>query len=119
MTIEQFKYWLANTDSEVTFHGKPLGDLSELSKRNALNTIVTFCSDRIDDLCGGPCNVYNGGATCIDAPDTNCLSATNNVGFCDSGGCGGSCNQFSSYGTPLENNFCYTPGTQSILVGTA
>ena len=119
MTIEQFKHWLANTDSKVTFHGKPLGDLSDLSKRNALNTIVTFCSNRIDDLCGGPCNVYNGGATCIEAPNTNCLSATNNVGFCDRGSCGGSCNQFSSCGTRLQNNFCYTPGTASILVGTA
>ena len=119
MTIEQFKHWLANTDAEVTFHGKPLGDLSDLHKRNALNTIVTYCSNRIDNLCGGPCTVYNGGATCLETPDTNCLSATNNVGFCDTSGCGGSCNQFSSCGTRLDNNFCYTPGTESILVGTA
>ena len=119
MTIEQFKHWLATTDSEVTFHGKPLGDLADLSKRNLLNTIVTFCDNRIDDLCGGFCNVYNGGATCIEAPGTKCLAATNNVGFCDHGSCGGSCNQFSSCGIQLQNNFCFTPGTQSILVGTA
>ena len=119
MTIEQFKHWLANTDADVTFHGKPLGDLADLHKRNALDTIVTYCTKRIDDLCGGTCNVYNGGATCIPASGTSCLSATNNVGFCDRGSCGGSCNQFSSCGTRLQNNFCYTPGTQSILVGTA
>jgi hypothetical protein len=119
MTIEQFKRWLATTDADVTFHGKPLGDLEDFTKRNALNTIVTYCDNKIDDLCGGACHVYNGGATCIDAPGTNCLSATNNVGFCDSGGCGGSCNQFSSCGTKLQNNFCFTPGTESILVGTA
>ena len=119
ITIEQYKHWLENTDAVVTFHGKPLGDLSSLSKRNALNTIVTYCTERIDDLCGGSCQTYNGGATCIDAPGTSCLSATNNVGFCDRGGCGGSCNQFSSCGTKLQNNFCFTPGTASILVGSA
>ena len=119
MSMEQFKRWLENTDADVTFHGKPLGDLSDLSKRNALNTVVTYCTKRIDDLCGGSCQVYNGGATCIAASGTACLSATNNVGFCDRGSCGGSCNQFSSCGTRLQNNFCYTPGTASILVGTA
>ena len=119
MTIEQFKHWLANTDSEVIFHGKPLSDLSDLHKRNPLNTIVTYCTNRIEYLCGGQCHVYNGGATCIDAPYTNCLSATNNVEFCDSGSCSGSCNQLSNCGTHLDNNFCYTPETQSIQVGTA
>ena len=119
ITIEQFKDWLDNTDADITFIGKPLGDLSDLSKRNALETTVTYCTHRTDQLCGGTCVVYNGGATCIDAPGTQCLAATNNVGFCDRGGCGGSCNQFSSCGTRLDNNFCYTPGTASILVGTA
>ena len=119
MTVEQFKHWLATTDADVTFHGKPIGDLADFSKRNALDTMVTYCTKKIDDLCGGSCSVYNGGATCIAASGTNCLSATNNVGFCDRGNCGGSCNQFSSCGTRLENNFCYTPGTASILVGTA
>ena len=101
VTVEQFIDWLANTDADVTFHGKPIGDLSDFSKRNALNTMVTYCTKRIDDLCGGSCQVYNGGATCIEAGGTNCLSATNNVGFCDRSGCGGSCNQFSSCGTRL------------------
>ena len=119
ITIEQFKRWLATTDADVTFHGKPLGDLSDISKRNALNTMVMYCNKRIDNVCGGSCSVYNGGATCIDAPGTACLSATSDVGFCDRSGCGGSCNQFSSCGTRLENNFCATPGTASILVGNA
>ena len=119
ITIEQYKHWLENTDAVVTFHGKPLGDLSSLSKRNALNTVVTYCTQRIDDICGGTCQTYNGGATCINSPGTSCLIATNNVGFCDRGGCGGSCNQFSSCGTKLQDGFCFTPGTASILVGTA
>ena len=119
MTVEQFKRWLDTTDADVTFHGKPIGDLADFTKRNALDTMVTYCTKKIDDLCGGSCSVYNGGATCIAASGTNCLSATNNVGFCDRGNCGGSCNQFSSCGTRLQNNFCYTPGTASILVGTA
>ena len=119
ITIEQYKHWLENTDAVVTFHGKPLGDLSSLSKRNALNTVVTYCTQRIDDICGGTCQTYNGGATCINSPGTSCLIATSNVGFCDRGGCGGSCNQFSSCGTKLQDGFCFTPGTASILVGTA
>lgn len=119
MTMEQFKDWLDNTDAEITYIGKPLGDLSDLSKRNPLDTSVTYCSGRVDNVCGGPCTVYNGGATCLNAPGTNCLFATNNVGFCDRSGCGGSCNQFSTCGTRLDNGFCATPGTASILVGTA
>ena len=129
MTIEQFKDWLTNTDAELTFIGKPLGDLSDLSKRNALDTKVTYCTKRIDNICGGVCTVYNGGAACIPTPNTNCLSATNDVGYCNEILCGGSCNQYSATGsdcgtagnvTPrLENNFCYTPNTQSIVVGTA
>ena len=117
ITIEQYIHWLENTDAHVTFHGEPLGDLSTLAKRSALNTIVTYCNNRIADVCGGTCHTYNGGATCINAPGTNCLSATNNVGFCNRSGCGGSCNQFSTCGTKLQNNFCFTPGTASILVG--
>ncbi|KAJ7576164.1 hypothetical protein C8J56DRAFT_1016975 [Mycena floridula] len=117
ITDAQFREWLASKDpADITWIGEPI---NPLTRRSAQNTVVTFCSNRIDNLCGGPCTVYNGGATCLNAPDTNCLSATNNVGFCDRGGCGGSCNQFSSCGTRLDNNFCFTPGTQSILVGTA
>jgi len=119
ITVEQFRHWLANTDADVTFHGKPIGDLSYFSKRNALDTMLTYCTSRIDDICGGDCQVYNGGPTCIDAPGTSCLFATTNVGFCDRDQCGGSCNQFSTCGTVLEGGFCDTPGTASILVGTS
>ncbi|KAF8816741.1 hypothetical protein BYT27DRAFT_7127306 [Phlegmacium glaucopus] len=111
VTVEQFKDWLAHTDAKLTFIGKPI------SKRNALDTMVTYCNRRTDGVCGGDCTVYNGGPKCLNAPDTQCLSATGNVGFCDRGGCGGSCNQFSTCGTRLDNNFCWTPGTASILVG--
>lgn len=81
--------------------------------------MVTYCSSRTQNVCGGACTVYNGGATCLAAPGTKCLAATNNVGFCDRGGCGGSCNQLSSCGTRLDNGFCFTPGTASIIVSSA
>ncbi|KAJ7574051.1 hypothetical protein C8J56DRAFT_1065290 [Mycena floridula] len=64
------KSWLATKDpSDITWIGEPFNPLT----RSAENIIVTFCSNRIDDVCGGPCSVYNGGPTCIDAPNTNCL----------------------------------------------
>ena len=119
ISVEQFKHWLATTDANVIFLGKPLGDLSDLSKRNALDTSVTYCNTQIDNVCGGDCTVYNGGPTCLSAPGTNCLFATNNVAFCNTDGCGGDCNQFSSCGVVLDNGFCDTPGTESILVGSA
>ena len=109
-------HWIANTDAELTFIGKPL---NPLAPRSAQDTMVTYCSHRVDNVCGGPCTVYNGGATCLTAPGTNCLAATTNVGFCDRAGCGHSCNQLSTCGTRLDNNFCFTPGTASILVSSA
>ncbi|KAI0628553.1 hypothetical protein C8Q77DRAFT_352781 [Trametes polyzona] len=113
---DQMMHWLATTDAELTFVGEPI---NPLAGRAAQNTIVTYCSKRTQGVCGGPCTVYNGGATCLSAPNTNCLSATHNVGFCDKGGCSGSCNQLSTCGTRLDNGFCFTPGTKSIIVSTA
>ena len=109
-------HWIATTDAELTFVGEPI---NPLTPRSAQITTVTYCNKRINDVCGGSCTVYSGGAACLDAPGTNCLSATNNVGFCDRGGCGHSCNQLSTCGTHLEKGFCFTPGTQSILVSSA
>ena len=105
--------WLATTDANLTFIGDSVG---MNSKRAADSIMVIFCPDRTQNVCGGSCSVYNGGAACLNAPNTNCLSATANVGFCDHSGCTGSCNQFSSCGTRLSNNFCFTPGTKSIIV---
>ncbi|KAJ4470626.1 hypothetical protein C8J55DRAFT_537639 [Lentinula edodes] len=102
---------IANTEANLTFIGEPI------TKRTTEDTMVVYCSVRTQDVCGGACTVYNGGATCLNAPNTNCLSATNNVGFCDRGGCGGSCNQLSTCGVRLDDGFCYTPGTSSINVG--
>ncbi len=93
--------------------------INPLAPRSAQNTMVTYCSNRAVNVCGGPCTVYNGGATCLNAHDTNCLAATHNVGFCDRAGCRGSCNQLSTCGTRLDNGFCFTPGTKSILVPSA
>ncbi|KAH9919845.1 uncharacterized protein B0H18DRAFT_881536 [Fomitopsis serialis] len=112
--------WLKSTDANLTFIGEPIPGVNApegLVSRSAQNTIVTYCSHRTDNVCGGGCTVYNGGSTCLSTPGTNCLAAMNNVGFCDRGGCGGSCHQLSTCGTELDNGYCYTPGTASILVG--
>ena len=116
MSHEQMLHWLATTDAELTFVGEPI---NPLSPRSAQITTVTYCSTRIENVCGGACTVYTGGATCLNAPDTNCLAATNNVGFCDRGGCTHSCHDLATCGTRLDNGFCYTPGTQSIAVSSA
>ncbi|KAG6818222.1 hypothetical protein H0H93_015269 [Arthromyces matolae] len=120
-TLAEFNNWLATTDADITFVGEPIDKARgvTLESRSALNTIVTYCSTRSGSICGGTCTVYNGGATCLAAPGTNCLSATHNVAFCDRGGCGGSCNNFANCGTRLDNGYCWTPGTSSINVGNA
>ncbi|KAH9846538.1 hypothetical protein C2E23DRAFT_574230 [Lenzites betulinus] len=112
----EMMHWLATTDAALTIIGEPI---NPLAPRSAQNTMVTYCSSRTQNVCGGACTFYNGGATCLNAPDTNCLAATNNVGFCDRAGCGGSCNQLSTCGTRLDNGFCFTPGTRSIIVSPA
>ncbi|KAJ3798058.1 hypothetical protein GGU11DRAFT_26608 [Lentinula aff. detonsa] len=111
VTQERILEWISTTDANLTFVGDPI------TKRNVENTMVVYCSVRTVNVCGGACTVYNGGATCLNAPNTNCLSATSNVGFCDHAGCGGSCNQLSTCGVRLDGGFCYTPGTKSINVG--
>ncbi|KAK0189440.1 hypothetical protein F5146DRAFT_626930 [Armillaria mellea] len=113
-TDAEFDHWLATTDAEITYYGNTAPN--PLAPRAALNTRVTYCSSRTQNVCGGACTVYDGGAACLNAPGTVCLAATNNVGFCDRAGCGGSCNQLSSCGTRLDGGFCYTPGTRSIIV---
>ncbi|KAF9465464.1 hypothetical protein BDZ94DRAFT_345774 [Collybia nuda] len=111
----EVKNWLANTDANITYVGGPAD--SGLGSRDFATTTVVSCDKRTADICGGTCKVYTGGPTCLDVPGTSCLMATSNVGFCDKGGCGGSCNQFSTCGTRLPSGFCFTPGTRSILVG--
>ncbi|PIL23590.1 hypothetical protein GSI_14903 [Ganoderma sinense ZZ0214-1] len=102
----------ATTDANLTYVGAPINPLAQRQS----TTMVTYCTKRVGGVCGGSCSVYNGGPTCIDASGTSCLSATNNVGFCDRARCGGSCHDLSTCGTHLDKNFCATPGTQSILV---
>ena len=109
---DEMMHWLKNTDANLTYIGKPI---NPLSPRDGTTT-VTYCTKRVGGVCGGSCSVYNGGPTCIDASGTSCLSATKNVGFCDRGGCGHSCHDLSTCGTHLDNGFCSTPGTKSILV---
>ena len=116
MSHEQMMHWLATTDAKLTFVGAPINPLASRSEQI---TTVTYCSTRSGNVCGGACTVYTGGSTCLNAPDTNCLAATNNVAFCDRAGCGHSCHDLATCGTPLDNGFCYTPGTQSIAVSSA
>ena len=116
MSHDEMMYWIANTDAVLTFIGDTI---NPLSSRSADTTSVTYCSTRIDSVCGGRCTIYNGGATCLNAPDTNCLAATKNVGFCSSSGCRGSCNELSTCGVHLDYGYCYTPNTQSIAVTNA
>lgn len=105
--------WIATTDAELTFIGK---SINPLTPRSTQNTIVTYCSVRNLDVCGGACTVYSGGATCLFAPNTNCLAATNNVVFCSGSACNVPCNELSTCGVHLSGGFCYTPSTNSILV---
>ncbi|KAF8546825.1 hypothetical protein OG21DRAFT_1517871 [Imleria badia] len=113
MSDEEMAYWIAHTDAQLTFIGD---SINPLSSRSALTTTVTYCSTRIDNVCGGRCTVYTGSATCLNAPDTNCLAATKNVGFCNKSGCSGNCNQLSDCGVRMGSGYCYTPGTNSIAV---
>ncbi|KAJ8088374.1 hypothetical protein PM082_022447 [Marasmius tenuissimus] len=111
-THDEIYDWIKSTDANLTFIGDPI----DLTKRAPLNTMVVFCDTRTQRVCGGTCTVYNGNHRCLDAPGTNCLRATTNVGFCDRRGCTGNCNQFSACGTRLDDGFCSTPGTRSINV---
>ncbi|KAF8178309.1 hypothetical protein K438DRAFT_2021964 [Mycena galopus ATCC 62051] len=112
VSVATMKEWLDTTDAELTFTGLPIESLGF----NPLVTTVTFCSKRTANLCSGPCTVFTGAGVCHNAPNTNCLSATTNVAFCDRSNCGGSCNTLSTCGTHLDDGFCYTPGTASISI---
>ncbi|KAI0372672.1 hypothetical protein BV20DRAFT_978112 [Pilatotrama ljubarskyi] len=109
----EMAHFLATTDAELTFIGEPI---NPLAKRSAQSTTVMYCTKRVGTICGGTCTVYNGGAACLDAAGTTCISATHDVGFCDETECNGSCNILSLCGTPMGNGFCFTPNTASILV---
>ena len=112
---EKMTHGFVNTNAELTVTGKQIDPLS-LRSVNALTTTVHYCSTRVGGVCGGPCTVYTGGGTCLNAPDTNCLNATNNVAFCDRAGCSSNCRQLSTCATPMDSGFCFTPDTESILV---
>ncbi|KAL1747106.1 hypothetical protein HDZ31DRAFT_80688 [Schizophyllum fasciatum] len=114
----EFVEWLKTTDANLTFIGDPIPGYNApegLVSRAAQATWVSYCSKRIGNICGGDCTVYNGGPRCLNAPDTVCLAANHDVGFCDRAGCGHSCNSYNSCGTRLDGGYCYTPGTKSIL----
>ena len=109
-------YWIRHTNAELTFIGKPI---NPLAPRSAQDTTVVYCTNRVGNNCGSPCTVYTGGTTCLNAPDTNCLFATHDIGFCDAPGCSGDCTLLTGCILTLDDGFCWTPNTESILVSTA
>ncbi len=116
MSYEQMMHWIATTDAELTFVGPPI---NPLAPRSAQNTVVTYCTNRVGSICGGTCRVHTSGATCFDAAGTNCMAATNNVGFCSGASCTGDCEQLYPCDVSMDDGFCYTPGVRSILVSGA
>ncbi|KAI0716409.1 hypothetical protein C8Q76DRAFT_855926 [Earliella scabrosa] len=113
MTVDEMMNWLATTDADLTFIGDPINPLAPRAPRI---TILTYCNLRVQGVCGGSCQVYTGGPVCLAAPGTSCLGATTNVGYCTTAGCVGTCNELASCGIQMDNGFCATPGTVSILV---
>ncbi|OSD00175.1 hypothetical protein PYCCODRAFT_1437714 [Trametes coccinea BRFM310] len=111
----EMAHWLATTDAELTFIGdRPA--FNPLDKRSAQSSTVTYCTKRVGPVCGGSCTVYSGSATCLETPDTMCLSATKDIGYCDAAGCQGNCDALSLCGSPLGGGWCFAPMTQSIVV---
>ncbi|KAJ3555285.1 hypothetical protein NM688_g2664 [Phlebia brevispora] len=114
LTSQDIKHWLATTDAKLTYIGTPI---NVLSADSALAVTVVYCSGVSGNVCGGACTVYSGSQSgCLSAPDTQCLSATVDVQFCNGSDCDGDCNSLDECGVRLEDNFCYTPGTNSIFV---
>ncbi|KAH9889012.1 hypothetical protein C8Q73DRAFT_709346 [Cubamyces lactineus] len=113
MSGVEMAHWLATTDAELNFVG---ARSSTLGPRSSQNTILVYCTERSGTTCGGSCTVYDGGAACIDAPGTECMAASIDVGFCDKESCDGDCSSLSECGTELDGGYCYTPGTKSIVV---
>jgi len=113
MSAERLRHWLANTDAKIEYIGEPI---NPLTSRSTLDTTVTYCPLRTGNSCAGECLIYVGGATCLNTLNTQCLSATQDVSFCDQRGCTGNCKKFSECEIPLNNGFCATPGIMSISV---
>lgn len=107
----QLLTWLSTTDAKLTYIGVPIG-----GPRALTDVMVVYCNRRVGGVCGGSCTVYNGPNTCLRAPGTKCLKASVNVGFCNTFGCNGDCNDSDTCGVRLDDGFCYTPGTAAILV---
>ena len=107
------KAWVESQDpSNITIIGDPFNTLG----RRDSSVTVTFCTHKSGTICSGSCTVQSGNGQCIAAKGTNCLFATSDIAFCDRSDCGGSCNEFDSCGTVLENGFCDTPGTKGIAI---
>ncbi|TEB27764.1 hypothetical protein FA13DRAFT_1765274 [Coprinellus micaceus] len=116
MTDAQLDHWLATTDAELTFVDGADKIPSTLKDQAILATRVVYCSQRFGRTCGGKCTVYNGNAACLPAADTACLQATTNLAFCSRPDCANPCTELSACIEWLNDGFCYTPETRSIIV---
>lgn len=114
MTPQEMAQWLSNHEGVITYVG--LKNHTEIVKRAAQSTTVTYCGQVSGNLCSGPCTVSTGNGICINAPGTNCLAASTDVAFCDYDNCDSSdgCHNLSQCGTRLNDGYCFTPGTNSI-----
>lgn len=116
MTDEQLDHWLANTDATLTFIGEGSNVPSTLQKRGERNTRLVYCTLMTGSVCGGTCSVYNGNAACINTPGTSCIQASGPVAFCSKQNCGDPCTQLANCLAWMNDGFCGTPDTGSIIV---
>lgn len=104
--------------------GKPLVDLSDFSKRNALDTVVSYCTVQQNRqlLCIKYTMVERPQAALRPLVLTVCLllvPTTSNSAVAMTA-VGIATNQLKNCGSRLENGYCYTLGTaSSIQVGDA
>ncbi|KAI0655647.1 hypothetical protein C8Q70DRAFT_407722 [Cubamyces menziesii] len=110
-------------------HWPPTYDnLNPLSPDSPADMTVVYCENAVGAECNTPCTLYNGpGDVCLPAAGTSCLLATVDVTFCGTRDCSGVttpgfCNTLEQYcpsHTMQGGYYCFTPGTQSIIVPAA
>ncbi|KAJ3526217.1 hypothetical protein NMY22_g7362 [Coprinellus aureogranulatus] len=116
MTDEQLDHWLANTDAELKFIGEKSYVPGTLRKRGEKSTRLVTCTTANGSNCGGSCSVYNGNAACLNVAGTVCIQASGPVAFCSKANCADPCTQLANCLAWMNDGFCGTPDTNSIIV---